>query len=189
MWPVLMQIGRFEVTVFGIVMAVMFWVVSFLVWRRARHDFEDEKIFTLIVAVSIVSLLVGFGVGFVVTRSWGGSLYGAIAGSILVTWIWCRVNKWNIWEWIDILGAMVLFVVCIGSLAYGPLGLMRFGVMLIVNTLVWWLSKNYRKISWYKTGKMGFAGLSAGAGFCLGELVVAFGDLHTVYFAGLTVKQ
>ena len=189
MWPGLVRIFGIQVTVFGVVMAGMFWVVSFWLWKKFKGDYEEEKIFMLSILIALAMLLGAYSVFWLEYRTAGTSLYGGILGVAASLWMWCRINKWNFWEWADAFGRMGMAMMAVGGLAFGPAGLVRAGVSLIAWGMVWVVSRNYRHLGWYRSGRLGFTALVSVAGFSVVELIVAFTDLRAVYFGGLTIKQ
>lgn len=189
MWPVLFKVRNLEVTVFVVAMAVMFWVVSFLVWRRMNRDYEEEKIFMLLVVMMVAGIVSSYVWSWVIYREWGTSLYGAILGVVAGLWLWCKSNNWNFWEWADVVGGIFLPMMAVGGLAWGPAGLTRFAGAVLLGLVAVGLTDNYRKFRWYKSGRVGFGALVSAGAVCLLELIVAFVETGAVYFGGLTVRQ
>ena len=55
---------------------------------------------------------------------------------------------------------------------------------LVLIFLSYWLDVNYRNFVWYKSGKIGFAGLTTAALFFLARTVIAINGLTMISFVG-----
>src|SRR3989344_1473613 len=77
MYPILFHFGLFEVSAFGVCMAMGFLVASFVIWRTARDaGLEEAKILDQIVVVSLAALI-GARIFFVLSH------WSAFAGQVL----------------------------------------------------------------------------------------------------------
>jgi len=117
MFPVLFSIGPITIYTFGFLIAVGFFLSSFLLWRRLRElGLDEEKIIDFLLSLSFFALVFARisyilthpdNFGFVPAR-WlllgrfpGLSFWGAILGGILAL-IWlCRKNRWEVWRVAD----------------------------------------------------------------------------------------
>lgn len=121
---------------------LIYIVITFAVWRKMRRDYNGEDILTLSLLIAVVVVL-GLKLG----------VLGGVSGGLMAVVGWCRFKKWDVWEWLDVLGfwsllaVLIIFnwkVILVGILGMGVLG------------LVW---NYYRSWRWYKSGKMGLVGL------------------------------
>ena len=145
-------------------MGIVLWLAGFWIWLKMRLDYDEEKILSLLVVV-------GFG-----------SIFGVLGG-LAGLWIYCKRQNWNFWEWLDVFGVVGLAMYAVSG---GELRLVVGGI-----GVVWviWLGRNYRKIFWYKSGRVGLAGLCALMWWSGGEIVVAMWSKLGLYWGGLTVSQ
>lgn len=117
MFPVLFSAGPVTIYTFGFLLAIGFFLSSFLIWRRLR-DFglEEEKIIDFLLILSFFAFVfsrfgfvlthpTNFGFSpvrwFLVSRFPGFSFWGAILGGILAILWFCRRNRWNFWRVAD----------------------------------------------------------------------------------------
>lgn len=187
MWPGIIKLGRIEITVFGLVMALMFWVVSFWLWRKMRSDYAEDKIFSLCLVLALSCLVGSYSVFWLEHRSWGLSFPGSATGLIVGLLLWSRKHAWNFWEWADEVAVIAVLVMAIGSLAWGPRGVISAILLGFVWLAVSLLAKNYRRISLYTSGKVGLVASVSLLGLSLTQLVVAFSLWHKLYFTGLGI--
>jgi len=137
-------------------------LVSFFVWRRQRWDFLQQDIFEL---TGLLWLAVGIGTL--------GGVYVSVAMGVVTTFWWCKRKKWNFWEWSDELGPLSLLVISVGQL--NPI--VAVGVPMAL-----WVRENFKKIRWYKSGRLGLAGLTALGWWGMAEFLVAIWRRHGLYW-------
>ena len=96
----------------GVVFLVFGFVVSsFWVWRKMRGEYEEEEILTMLLGVTGVGILAAWG-----WKWW--SIWGIVMAVVVALAAWCRLKKWDIWEWLDVMvrASMVMgFMVTMGS--------------------------------------------------------------------------
>lgn len=128
MLPVLFSIGPITIYTFGFLLAVGFFLSSFLCWRRLKDlGLDEEKIIDFLLTLSI-SAFVFARFGFVLTHltnfglspaRWlligrypGLSFWGAVLGGILSLVWFCRKARWDLWRVADevILGFLPITV-------------------------------------------------------------------------------
>ncbi|KKS33092.1 MAG: hypothetical protein UU93_C0002G0020 [Candidatus Amesbacteria bacterium GW2011_GWA2_42_12] len=128
-----------------IVLAVFIYVlVTFVMWRKMRTDYEPEDILNLSLIVAIMS---------VVSSKWG--ILAGVVGGFITLLVWCRFKKWDFWEWLDILGLWGLLALIITFnwkvVLIAILGMLVLGL----------ISRSYRSWRWYRSGKVGIVGLAS----------------------------
>jgi hypothetical protein len=168
----------------GVAGVGLWLLISFFIWRKMRLDYGEEKVlvFSFVWGAAVASTAL-LAEKYLPGLSWVG---GTAAGLILAI-VWGVKFKWNVWEWLDILG---------------PAGLAAAGMVSLISArwveaavlfagwgLGVWLGSGYRRIKWYRSGKVGFSGV-----FCLvwlaGEKVaVATFSGDKIYWGGLTAGQ
>lgn len=117
MLPVLFSVGPVTIYTFGFLLAVGFFLSSFLAWRRLRDlGLEEEKIIDFLLTLSF-SAFVFARIGFILTHPtnfgfspdrWfllgrfpGFSFWGAILGGILALIWFCQKSRWELWRVAD----------------------------------------------------------------------------------------
>ncbi len=154
---------------------VAFLIISFWVWKTMRADYDEEDILTLSLILAGTAWALSWG-----WKWWG--LAGVLVGVVLVQILWCRLKKWNAWEWGD--------VVSRASLVMGTAAALGKGWWIVSSVMgvgalgLWGLAKTYRKIGWYKSGKAGLVGLIGGMWWVGVWTGLAPGQIYKVYLAG-----
>lgn len=113
MRPILFEWGPVVVPSFGFFMAIGFLLGSFVVWRRLRDDYDEEKLVSLTLAVGM-SALVGARMAAILVNwekfsgglvRWlslvdypGLSFYGGVAGFFVGAWLFALRARWKLWE-------------------------------------------------------------------------------------------
>ncbi len=116
----------------------------------------------------------------------GLSLYGAIVGLVIGCIFFVSRAKWrlgDVWDGVTEGGLWVFLYTSVGaylssifpgkktSLPWGiefsgiegkrhPISIYIFIIILLILFITWWLRISYRKFRWYRSGKVGFVGLS-----------------------------
>lgn len=152
----MMSIGGWEVTWMGVALGIGWIGFVFAVWRKMREDYDEEDILTFLIWLTVAAWV---GSRLVWTK-WGGlSLVGMTGLSLGLLGWWCWWKKWDWWEWLDTVGVASLGLGAVGAASYGP-ETIKLAVILAVGWgvgkgLVW----GYRRFAWYKSGKVGMAGV------------------------------
>jgi hypothetical protein len=152
---------------------------SFIIWRAWRSEYKDEEIFAF-----TVFLAAGGSAGGLFGGEWG-----LVIGIIVLLWKWCRDKKWDFWEWADYLAVLGMWFWFWGSLSRGPdlfKEVVAAGSGVVILAMI---KRTYRRLKWYKSGKMGLVFLGALMWFALAQIWVAFLTPIKVYYFGLTVSQ
>lgn len=180
MWPGFEFLGL-KVSVFGIGMAVSFVMLNFWIWREARREYPEEEVITMTIILTILGL-----VGFAMWR-WT-SIGGVLALEILGLKLWAQRHKWDFWEWLDLIGRLSLRWGILVSLAWGPDTWPGSLSLLVGAILVETIRRYYRRFSWYKSGKLGFVGLSSILVWLVSWMLIAKWQTSNVYLGGLRLE-
>lgn len=193
MQPVLFTIGPLIISPFGFFAALAFILGSYFLWKKLREDYPEEEILTLTIFLGAGAIfgarifyylshwyLVGFSVwkifdffGFP-----GYSFFGAVLGALLVLIFYSKKKNWDPWVTLDEFVKIFFLsssLIGFGSfLSSGEIFGFAFTLLSIICFLIFlYLSFNYRRFVWYKSGKPGFAGLTSFAIFVFIYLVLA----------------
>lgn len=138
-------------------------VFLFTLWRRLKDDYLPNQIFST-AFLSLMGVAILGGLSKYVFGNWWFwlSLAGLIVGSILGL-IKYRIR---IYEYVDYITVPLMFwtfMLFLGDAVGGQnwYSLILSIISILILTLYYFLNKNYRKFSWYKSGKIGFAGLAS----------------------------
>lgn len=166
----------------------------FIVWKKLREDYSDEKIFSFSLGV-IGGIILGYiGTSFIEPILPGIKFWGAIAGGgLLGTWLSKKLSI-RFFEALEAVIPAVFVYLIFESLTkiswlqvinLEPGVIFQFaqlgGVTLSLLVFVY-ASRNFRRFMWYPSGKIGIASLLALAVFFIFQVVLAnaFSDMLTL---------
>jgi prolipoprotein diacylglyceryltransferase len=194
MMPVLFSIGPLIISPFGFFVALSFVVGAYLLWRGLHEDYVEDEILSFTIFVSALSFF-GARVFYYLSHLYlagpnifkildlrgfpGYSFLGAVIGAIGLIIYYAKKKGWDLWVVFDE-AIKVFFVVIIFSgvgyyLSSPSLYALSFVVLaLIIGVLRLYLSKYYRRLIWYKSGKPGFVSLTTFALFIILYLLLDF---------------
>ncbi len=150
------MIGSIVTTLIGIILFL------FLFWKRLREDYPSSQIFTTAFYV-LVGILLGYGVSLKVSReSW---FWIELVGIMLGFGVGILRYKFRFFEVLEalILGLLpwlgVFFLRDSIDRSSLPSFLSFFAVTCLI-TLFAFLDSHYKNFSWYRSGRIGFSGLT-----------------------------
>ena len=152
----------------------------FVFWKRLREDYSSSLIFSsgayFIFMASIFSwlsqLLSRFAVENSILEPAGLWFWGSILGFIVAFAL--SVKKLRL-RWVETLEAAILGGAFWLLVVYGAnLALSGFAVVALLLILFYFLDKNYKRFSWYKSGRVGFSGLLAASVFFTIRAIASF---------------
>lgn len=210
MLPVLFSVGPITISTFGVFIALTFVLASYLLWRSLKEDYPEEEIINYTILLTLVALLggrilyslahfsdFGFSLGkwVLLTRFPGMSLAGALLGGVIFSLYWTKKNGWDFWVLAD--NVMIAFF---SALVLGGLGAwLSDGSMQTLLGTFWailvlfgslFLTQNFRKFIWYKSGKPGFVACTSTIVYFLGLAGLDFwfrNDLYWNITGGLAI--
>jgi hypothetical protein len=158
---------------------------TFFFWRRLREDYQEEQIF----ATSFY-ILFGIGLGSLVSiylPDWWFWLtfFGAAVGLFLAV---LRFNL-RVFETIEagvisffsLLGIIFLYDWLQSGKLYSFFGML---IILLLSSLFLYLDKHYKGFVWYKSGRVGFSGLTVLGTFFIIYSLVAVTLADVIPFVG-----
>lgn len=205
-----LPLGRTSLTIFGLSLFLSFWLASFGFFRKTREEFDtDERIVSL-----LLSVLLGWVIGsrlsyflgnlgqfarwsdvFLLWRQPGLSWAGGYWGIIAAVWLWGKKNQFQIAKLADG-GLIPLLILNLGFFVgqwlcgSGTFYLFGLGIIILSLPIAYWALKAYRSLTWYPSGKIGFALLFTNSFLFLGLALLAFltsSDLYLETALNLTV--
>lgn len=120
----------------------------FVAFRRLKEDYPQQEV----VKMSLLSILLSGVFFYLVSRvSLKLSFTAVLLGLILVVYFFTRQRKWRFWavmEHLTVPGLITWLIISFGDWY-------QMGAVLVVllSNLYW---QNYRRFSWYPSGKIGF---------------------------------
>lgn len=182
---------KFIMSTLGIISSLSVGVIGFLflVWRRLKEDYSSNNIFSfcfIVLSFMLTGFLVGIFLGSVIKPSnifrpteiwfWFSVIFGFIGFIVAIYSMRLRfyealeavIQGFLFWLFIIFINFSVLIAIFIIVLVFS------FGV----------LNKNYRKFTWYKSGKVGFSGLFLLGVFFFARTIIALINPNIFSFVG-----
>lgn len=154
----------------------------YLIWRNLKDDYKDDDLVEFGWLSALMMLLGGrlayglihFGVWNQNILDWwtfwskpGFNIYGGLLGLVLAVYIYSKTKDFkfvvllnDVWVQVSLLMVLWLLDEFVRSgFLLQPLWQVIIWVVALIT--FWWGNKKYRSISWYKSGKKGFAVLLA----------------------------
>ena len=158
----------------------------FVFWMRLREDYSQNQIFT-----TGFYILLGIGCGNIIARNFIEAwwFWTGLAGGTLGLIFGIRHFHLRFFETVEafvIAGLALFFSTALSELIgeYSSASLsLTLGIAIFI-ALFWFLDVHYKKFSWYKSGRVGFSGLTVLGLFFLTRSIVAMSDLYVLSFAG-----
>jgi len=161
-------------------------VFLFLFWRKMREDYTANQIFTTAI-YAILGGALGVGIAFKFVFVWWfwPLMIGVFLGFGVGVW---RFHL-RFYETLDALIFSLLPWLAVFFLSDSIVNLKLSS--LIASALVfglvglyWYLDNHYKNFSWYRSGKVGFAGLTTAAAFFLVRAALAIPFGYVLSFSG-----
>lgn len=158
----------------------------YIYWSRLKEDYTQNQIFT-----SGIYILIGIGAGRILANNFFDAwwFWAAFAGGLIGFIIGISRIHMKIIETLEayVISVLALYlIVALSALikTYSPETLVLFlGIALFIGLFLF-LDRHYKKFTWYKSGKVGFSGLTVMGLFFLTRSVVAMSGLSVLSFAG-----
>jgi hypothetical protein len=170
---------------FGILSAVLgILLFLFLFWNKQREDYPSGQIFT-----TAFYILIGIAAGYLISRriypQWW--FWEALAGLAAGFGLGIFRFKFRFYEAFESLViailpwlSLVFLADSISSLSYFSFA--AFVVIVALMGLYHFLDKHYKSFSWYRSGRIGFSGLTVAGVFFLIRAAVAFNFAFVLSF-------
>jgi len=176
-WVMLVNIA---VILFGVL------IFLFIFWKRLKEDYAAEIIFQ-----SATFILIGILIGFLPASrffpDWffWASLLGLAAGLALAI-VRFKIKFYESLEAVIIAGLpWMSLVFLLDSINTSSLSsFLAFLAILITVFIAYWLDTHYKGFAWYKSGKIGFAGIATATLIFLVRAILAIGGIAMLSFVG-----
>jgi len=144
-------------------------VSIFVFWKFLKEDYSEEQVFSLAMSLCFGSLL-GYGLSrFFLEEFSFWFIFGGLVASFVLFY---KKSKFMFYEYLEGTVRALLFLLSLLAISYSIIeksfvGLVLFVGVFAILVLYFFLSGSYKKFTWYKSGKIGFAGLTAAGVFFL----------------------
>ena len=161
-------------------------IFLFIFWKRLNEDYSSEIIFQVATAI-LIGLGLGYSVSLLFLPAWFFwiSTLGALAAMLMMIFKF-KLRFYETFEALILSGMPLISLMFFkDSMSSSSLNsFLAFVGSLILIFLSYWFDVNYRNFVWYKSGKIGFAGLTTAALFFLARTVIAINGLTMISFVG-----
>lgn len=158
----------------------------FIFWKRLKEDYSSDIIFE-----SASSILIGMGLSLMVSTLFfpGYFFWSEIVGMLIGLTVMVFKFKLRFYESLEstILAGMpfVALMFFRDSIVNSSLhSFLAFVSMLVLIFLSYWLDVNYKSFTWYKSGRIGFSGLSVAIIFFVTRSIIAIVGINMLSFVG-----
>ena len=161
-------------------------IFLFLFWKRLKEDYAAEIIFK-----AATFILVGIGIGWVAAARffpawffWASTIGGLIGLSFAI--LRFRVKFYETLEAFIISSLPWLSLIFLeNSVARSSLSsFIAFIAILIMVFVSYYFDTHYKRFTWYRSGKIGFAGLAVAIIFFLLRTAIAISKVPMLSFVG-----
>lgn len=161
------------------------FIYLFSLWRGLREDYEIDHVFSL-GFLSLIGLLIGFAIGKLIPEYW---FWTTLSGFLIFFIIFVRRFKLRFYESLETSTPGLIALISVPFLAEiitsGSQSTSIFALFIILSFVLFlWLRKNYKRFTWYKSGKIGFASMSVFGLLFLFRIIAGFISPETVTMAG-----
>lgn len=165
-------------------------VFLFVFWKRLREDYSSEIIFKTAFCV-LTGILIGFLISlkFIPAASFWFAFIGATLG-LGVAIFRIKVKFYETFEALIISSfPWISFVFLLDSVIHSSLSsFLAFIAILIFVFISYYLDTHYKNFTWYRSGKVGFAGIATLSLFFIIRSLLAIFTVNMLSFVGLKVE-
>ncbi len=166
------------------------FIFLFVFWKRLREDYSSEIIFKTAFYI-LIGILIGFllSLKFLPVAFFWFTFVGALLGLGFAIWR-LRVRFYETFEALTISSFPWLsFVFLLDSVVNASLvSFLAFVAILVFVFISYYLDTHYKTFTWYKSGKIGFAGLLTLSFFFIVRSVLAIFTVNMLSFVVLRVE-
>jgi hypothetical protein len=167
-----------------VVFANIFFLYFF--WRRLKEDYVSEQIFTT-AFFALLFMLVTYVVTIrYLTDWWFWTGFAAGLGGISIGIFRFKFRVVETIEAFLLACLPVLMIICFGEYVRtgSVINIVASLVMAVFLLMFFLVDKHYKRFSWYRSGRIGFSGLSLAGGFFLLRAIVASYFDNMLSFSG-----
>lgn len=166
------------------------FVFLFVFWKRLREDYSSEIIFKTAFHI-LIGILIGFLISlkFISTASFWFAFVGSTLGLGFAI-LRLKVKFYETFEALIISSfPWISFIFLLDSVIHSSLSsFLAFVAILIFVFISYFLDTHYKNFTWYKSGKIGFAGILTLGLFFVVRSILAIFTVNMLSFVGLRVE-
>lgn len=154
----------------------------FTFWKRLREDYYENQIFTTGFYIFLFVFVANLFSRYVANSYWFWFSFVGIVLAIIVSSYRFKMRFFEVFE-ASIVASfipMILILLYDGFRLRHASSFFAIAVVTLFIGMYYFLNMHYKKISWYKSGKVGFSGLAVCGMLLLVRGVVAVSGLHVV---------
>jgi len=165
-------------------------IFLFIFWKRLREDYSSEIIFK-----TAFDILAGILIGFLFSLKFNqiGFFWPVFIGSCLGLGLALFGLKIKFYETFE---AFIIstfpwmgFIFLLDSIKHSSLSsFLAFIAILIFVFISYYLDTHYKNFTWYKSGKIGFAGIVTLSIFFIARSALAIFGIHMISFVSLRIE-
>jgi len=158
----------------------------YLFWRKLKEDYTANQIFNtgfyVLFGIFLFSILgLNFAFKWTFWISFAGSLFGLFVGiSRFKLKLFETLEGWVL----GLLGVMMAFYVFNWLKSFSPIEFAPVVVTFLFIFFYFFLDSRYKQFSWYRSGRIGFAGLVTLGSFFVVRSIVALFYPNMLFFVG-----
>lgn len=161
-------------------------IFLFIFWKRLKEDYASNIIFQSATFI-ILGIFVGYFLSSRLFPFWffWASLFGASIG-LTLSLIRFKIKFYESLEAFIIAALPWLSLIFLANsvVTSSFSSFLAFVVILIMVFLSYWLDTHYKSFTWYRSGKIGFAGIATASLVFLIRAVLAIGGVSMLSFVG-----
>lgn len=165
-------------------------VFLFIFWKRLREDYSSEIIFK-----TAFNILIGILIGFLIFLKFPliGFFWPVFIGSLMgfsFSLFRFKIKFFETFEAFTIaLFPWIGFTFLLDSVIHSSLNsFFAFIAILIFVFIAYYLDTHYKNFTWYKSGKVGFAGIVTLSIFFVIRSTLAIFEIHMISFVDLKIE-
>lgn len=174
------MIVNFSLGILGVILFL------FIFWKRLNEDYSSDVIFQ-VASIILVGMAIGLIAAHLLFPAW--FFWISLLTSFIGMFIMLYRFKLRFYETFE---ALILAAMPFISLMFfkdsiinsSLVSFLAFVTSLVLIFLAFWLDLNYKSFRWYKSGKIGFAGLTIAIIFFTARTVIAFAGVTMISFVG-----
>lgn len=169
-----------------ILSTIPFFLISlFILWRKIREDYLSSQIFGLafLIYFSVIVYILTRPLYVIKFSEWV-----VIIVPVIIILVYCRFARMRLNE---VMNALVpgILVSYLNYYVYAVFSGNTFLILAIIPLILLgflfaYLEKNFKKLHWYKSGKVGFSGFVVLTILLAGNSIIAFVAPAMVFFSG-----
>ncbi len=161
-------------------------IFLYVFWRRLKEDYTQNQIFTTAFYI-LLGLVFGNILADALLPIW--LFWLSFLGASLGMFLGIYRFKLRVFEVVEatVIGGLVLlfanyiFDWLVTKQLFSGLGAV---IIILLMTAFWFLNKHYKRFTWYKSGKVGFSGMTILGTFFLIRTIIAIVLPHMISFVG-----